>query len=421
MATMSEDPVLGTLTWDTLDRVWAGSVEVPFFRDFGDDLPQLPRRDEDDDDDVEGIMATVNEALRRGREALAEMRGVAAPVTPVADVDDDDDAPDPDTLFAQGRFKITLSGLRTRPPSQVQRDSWKQLTKGGKTIFDQLMKRLLDVYRRQRPTRIRWWNATWDDPPDEALPDARTARDLKKLLRPLEFRVHSAGDIGIHIDASWDRGGLGVRVRGGEIASIGDRDVALAIAGSGKTIDHPVLGILTRDDDQWEGSLRFEPFHEFCAVAHLQHFFNDGERRSAPAWSFIEGDFGLTVNDEDCKGPSAAQVAARQAFMRNPNRVARETLDAIVQYYRKLSKTYRKDLGSAADALMPKIESADALERLISFLGLTIFEKEKSRGREKPIAIALTFSCTWDEEHGLAVRWRDGKIEAVGQLDEAIQ
>ena len=446
-----DDATFGQLTWDLLDGGWTGAVAVDYFRDFGADLPEVETGDDEDDAEVDELMKdmpgpadfmkmfttlaaqSLNEMPEKERAAAQQMmQGLGRMSQEVADIEEEGDRFDPDKLFAEGKFKITiLAAKKKQPPTARQREEWQTLINGGDQIFDAVMKRALDEYRKQRPTRLHWWEVTYGDSPAAALPDAKTTKALKKIVRPIEFRIHKAGEIGIHFDTAYARAeGFGVLLRDGEIVDIGEKEIALDAPETlgKKTIDHPVFGRLTHADPYpwWEGSMRFEPLRAFRNVVEDRHSFLTfpewGQVRNAPSWDFLNGDFSLSVTDEEQAGPTEAQVAAYQAFMADPERTAKVLLEGILKGYRKITAGWRVDLDDddEADRTMPKLKSPDGLRELITFQGVTVYPEEKSRGKVKPVAIGLSFDCSWDEEHGLGVRWRDGKVEAVGGADEAI-
>jgi hypothetical protein len=445
-----DDATFGQLTWDLLDGGWTGAVAVDYFRDFGADLPEIESQDAEEDAEVDELMKDIPgladmmklftsfaaeqiDELPEVERAAARkmMQGMQQMTQEVADMDEEGDRFDPDKLFAEGKFKITiLAPKKQQPPTPQQREAWQNLIDRGDEIFDRVMQRALDEYRNQRPTRLHWWEVTYGDSPAAALPDAKTTKALKKVIRPIEFRLHRTGEVGIHFDTTYARAeGFGVLLRDGEIVHIGDKDMALdAPKPPGKTIDHPVFGRLEHAHPYpwWEGSMRFEPLRAFRNVVEDRHSFDTfpewGQVRNAPSWDFLNGDFSLSVTDEKQTGPTDAQVAAYQAFMAEPERTTKVLLEGILKGYRKLIASWREDLDDdeETDRTMPRLKSPDGLRELITFQGITVYPEEKSRGKVKPVAIGLSFDCSWDEEHGLGVRWRDGKVEAVGGADEAI-
>src|SRR5688500_10199428 len=157
-----------------------------------------------------------------------------------------------------------------------------------------MLARVLAVYREQRPVRRKWWEAMYgaDDPIlAQSLPDVKSAAALRKLIRPMEFRVHPAPNaktppaIGIHFDCTWDRAEFGVLLRDGEVVAMGGEDAALQppAAPEGKTIDHPDFGRLrSTGRGEWAGVFRFEPLRDFYNIAEQSHQYPDHVRQNLP-------------------------------------------------------------------------------------------------------------------------------------------
>ena len=387
-----KDELFGELAWDRIEHAWLGKARLP---------------------DLLGLGAALRD-------------------TPGGLIRDDYD---PQKLFHEGAFRLVVrpgDGRPELPPSDEQRAAWQTFLDNRTRIVDDIMSRALDAYVRQRPARLYWWTQMYggDDPLlPEALPDIQTAAELRRLVRPFRFIVRElrGGEappppVVIQFDAAWDRGGgSGAVLRGDDVVSFGPPPIVSRPGNAVPLIDVPPFGKLKcYTDRSWDGQVHFEPFARFrCIVDEREryaHYRRDPGFRSAPEWEFIEGIFDLEFTSPAEGQPAPQQVAAFEAFMRDPQQSADVVLDAILAYYREVFDTYHEAYGDPDEAnrLMPPIDSPQELRDLITFQSMVIstpLEEGESA------FIGLGFACAWDEEHGLYVRWRDGKVEDVGGVE----
>jgi hypothetical protein len=463
------------MIWDPFNGAWVAGVAIDYFRAFGGDLREYGGGDEDDDADhrahdalarnlaqdlvepgpkadtvadfisgkgdfLSAIQAITGKSIddmigQLPKSQQDGLKGFSAHVRELSESAHDPDPFEPEKLFPKGRFKVVVRAKGKEPPADAQRRAWTDLLAHGDAVFDNLMTRVLPAYQAQRAARVEWWTRTYgaDDPQLPAsLPDATTVATLMKIIRPYEFRVHTPDDpnqspaIGIHFDASWDRGdGFGVLLRDRQIVRIGHKDVALKDPDNVEAIDHPVFGRLTPSGTyEWEGRLRFEPFRAFHDVAdprltHRQMNHLDLPR-SGVSWSFASGEFDLEIHTDGGTEPTAAQADAFRQFTADPQRTADLVLNAILAYYKDVYPSYRESFqgdgdNDEFDAIMPKATSVDDLRELITFTRVLVQPDDG----DEPVALGLNFHCSWEEEHGLGVRWRNGKVEEVGYADVA--
>jgi hypothetical protein len=466
--TTIQDPAFGTLTWDASDHVWSAAIPVEYFQKFGNDMPSYGDDEEDEEegegeaeeseaggagvDVLKGLsgpgglfgMLTKTDEFKKGMAGLppeqgAQLQGILGQfVSNVRELTDRADDPgfDTDKLFAEGKFLVTVAaGESKKPPADAQCQGWTAFTAAAPAVFDEVMRRALALYQRQRPARLRWWRAMYGGKsPAKTLPDAKTPAALAKVIRPLEFRVHPGGEVGIHFNTTWDWGdGFGVMVRGRDVVAIGPEAVALKAGpkqDKAKRIDHPVFGPLRlQEGDGWKGVARFDAFGEFYEVAEQRRSrgpYEDKLPPWTPPWNFIEGEFGLMVYVDGKEEPSAAQVEAFRALKADEAETVKTVCDAVMDYYREM---YADSAGSGDDddeddddddedededgddeaELAPK--SADDLREMMMLQSIDV--RRPKRG--KSAGVVLNFSCTWDDEHGMSVLWRDGKVEKVDQ------
>ena len=377
-----DDPVFGELAWDRVEHAWLGKARL-------DDLLEL---------------------------------GAALRDTPGRFIRDDYD---PQKLFHKGAFRLVVrpgDGQPQTPPSHEQRAAWRTFFDNRARIVGELLDRARAAYVRQRPARLYWWTEMYggDDPLlPEALPDIQTVGELRKLVRPHRFVVWESRQshppplwIAIQFDAAWDRGsGFAALVRGDQLVKFGSHELAESLPPA-----HP-----KSDATPFERALvHFEPFARLrCVVDERERYARyrrDPAFRPAPSWDFIEGNFELEADSPDGQ-IAAQQVEAFNAFMRDPQHTADVVLDAILGYYRQVLDNYHRGYEDPeeADRLMPPIDSRDGLRDLITFQTMRISTPDDGRG--EPPFIGLGFACSWDEEHGLYVRWRDGAVEEVGGVE----
>lgn len=147
------------------------------------------------------------------------------------------------------------------------------------------------------------------------------------------------------------------------------------------------------------------------------------------------GTTGITVYPGD-KEPTAAQASAFEEFVKNQQAYATESIDAILKFYKAnrgaLRKEYDGDTLSAMDrcfmvekelrnaaAVFPNLKKAEDLQDWIELDNIHVFPEDGS----KSVAIGLEFRAPWAGSainHGnIGLRWRDGKLEAIGRGDVA--
>jgi len=386
------DELFGELTWDRIEHAWLGKTRLADLLDFGAALPDSP----------EGFIR---------------------------------DDFDPQKLFHEGVFRLVVrpggGGLQA-PPTDEQRQAWQQFLDDRGRIIEEIMKRALQAYVRQRPARIHWWTVMYgaDDPMlPLALPEIHTVDELRALVRPFRFVLFEPRDnrpppawIAIQFDAAWDRGtGFVALLRDAQIVEFGPPELAEKLPNTDPLIDVPPFGKLRcYKGTNWSGLVHFEPFARMERVVtdRDQHamFRRHPVFRPALHWNFVDGDFELEMVSPDAGEVAAQQIDAFNAFMRDPQRTAGVVLDAILAYYRQVFDVYHEGYADEDEVnrLMPTIESTEGLRDLITFQTMMI---STPLDEAESAFVGLGFACSWDEEHGLYVRWRDGQVEEVGFVE----
>ncbi len=485
-----DDPAFGTLVWDALDGAWAAGVAIDHFASFGSDLPPIASDDDEEDAASEDENGGDGEedALRK---AISSSTGFFDLLTQTTEVRGelekmpaeeralferafsnlreqaeavDDPAIDEDKVLAEGKFLLSVvPPAKKKPPTDEQREAWTALLADIDAIAGKVMARALEVYRRQRPVRLKWWKA-YDDSPARHLPDVKTTKALAKVVRPMRFRVYPGGEVGVLFDGIWERAGaFGALLREGEILALGPEKVTLEYTPkkkAAKRLDHPVFGPLRLASgigDEWVGTLRFDAFGDFYEIANERRskaFFGDQLPPWSPPWDFIEGEIDLTVYAEkDGTEPSEAQADVFRAFMADERKVVADVTAAVFDYYRKYyaedaeadeadddadtdaddeedvdgdeDEADSEDDEEAADDSdddfddgddddEPRAKSPEDLRELMTLQSVGVVPGRK----KKSAAVVLNFSCTWDDEHGMSVLWRDRKVAEVNQMSQ---
>ncbi|WP_427182385.1 DUF6985 domain-containing protein [Paenibacillus sp. TC-CSREp1] len=108
------------------------------------------------------------------------------------------------------------------------------------------------------------------------------------------------------------------------------------------------------------------------------------------------------------------QKEAYTNFIGNMDDIMTKVEAAIFDYYQEVYMDYREMVGEdEADKIAPIIENKEELDHLIEPTQLIIRRVRKNGVRR----IGLLFNCTWEIEHGLAVKIEDEEIVEVGFQD----
>jgi hypothetical protein len=156
-----------------------------------------------------------------------------------------------------------------------------------------------------------------------------------------------------------------------------------------KHIDDPVFGHLTRSVvDLYERDYSLKLFGK-KHVVKLQ----------------------VNVCPED--GLEKKQIRAFQLFEQQLARMLAEAEKKMLAYYQSVCADYRNDLGitAARDKRVPLIKTVAELAHLVKPEAILF-----RFGRLRP-TFGLLCQCTWEIEHGLAVKFVNGKVAEVGFQD----
>lgn len=480
------DDQFAELKWN--DDIWEGAVTFERFREWGAAL------DEKDPPDTRPTEAPDRSPTKRQLEAREELakfaqqaggaegealasvmstflsnlaaRESAVAQAPTTEPEPDEDAQEDEDsrLLREGTCTLYIETAEDKrvKPTKRQRAAWQAMVDRGDALWDELLERSFDDYRRQLPVRRKWWRAIYGDYLlDKRLPEVRTIEQFRRLIRPAVFRLKSPPDaqdtkattpveISLHVIATWEVDGLGVIIRDGRITEIGQViDTVHVSQRERDTIDHPAFGVLRRipSDDlmeyvsewkmpkdgesglknarrvanrPWLGHAPFAPLSDFADVADMRAQYahnraNADRPESRMRWEFANGEFELRVYAPPGEPPSAAQAAAWSAFKADEKRYGREMLDTIFNQYQETVQTRRQNWKDRyVDDVLPAITEASGMRELFQLIEIHVHPPDE-QGR---VTIGLAFVAAFDYS-GFSAVWRDGKFVEWGVWDDA--
>lgn len=381
-----KDPLFGNLDW--ADGYWEGSVILPYFAGFGADMPRVAQDPTEDPD-------------------------------PFDDEDDDEPAEDADDRKRKKGtvdLLVTPAGGARLKPTDAQRLAWKHVKARGDAAWEELMQKLLETYRRQRPSRVHWWKKVYGDHAlPRALPDLKNADALSKtivlvdvLVQPHAVPPAATPDVLVQFAGGWLPTGFAAVFRDGRVADFVTYD-APDEAEKPIRFEHPAFGRLAWNDHYaaWLGNVRWEGLDTFANVAPMRARFEKNRARfknpELPLeWDFIEGRLSTVIHPLGVEPPTARQVAAYESFRAAAEKNAAAIAEAIHRHYQ----------GSGAG---PKIAGPDAMREHLELA--TIHVHPDDRKDKHPPAIGVAFYGPADTSFG--VRFRDGRVESVGESEDA--
>lgn len=378
-----KDPVFGDMRWED-HGTWATSVSIDYLRDLGPDV--LGDSEPNPEDPLDGA-----------------------------------------ALLKQGKWLLTIDmGNKRARPAESQRAAWKQFLAAGDALWDDILDRILDEYRRQRPARVRWWKSVYgDEKLKQILPDLKTRDQMKRHVFPFQLQIQlpekgkNLPDIGLLFVALWVEDTFGVRLHDGAVKEMGYNAIALPNIASRfeKRIDMPVFGSLKRSSDMpdWLGVFQCQSFADFMMLATERAavragVFPGGPLRCNLDWFLATGRFVLFVHSKTGKPPTDRQAQALSDFSRDEKKNAAAIVSSIFSYYQESYEKHRSEYrGNYLDIAIPKLKNADGLRELTELTEINVLPED---GNGVPIGFG--FGSTWTGGRGLGVRWRNGEVEEVG-------
>lgn len=135
------------------------------------------------------------------------------------------------------------------------------------------------------------------------------------------------------------------------------------------------------------------------------------------AWPFlgVVAHTRLTIPCDDDAEISADQREAYAAFEQRKAEMCNSAENAIFAYYRENLADLRVRFGAQfADQWSPEIASTEDLSRLLTPSEVIIQESSSTLPER---IVGLLFDCTWEPNLGLAVKFVDERLSAVGTQD----
>ena len=123
---------------------------------------------------------------------------------------------------------------------------------------------------------------------------------------------------------------------------------------------------------------------------------------------------GLIIEgDEDAQFENS-QIEAYKEFMKNKDILLKKCEEESYEYYQNVCLDYRDRLGNEfKDKLAPIVSNQDRLNNLVDPKQILFPMTFGSDIRE----FGILCECTWEEEHGLAIKYQDEKVVEVGYQD----
>ncbi len=121
----------------------------------------------------------------------------------------------------------------------------------------------------------------------------------------------------------------------------------------------------------------------------------------------------ICVNGNENGEFEEVQKEAYNNFFSDVKNLLMDAEDSIYEYYQEVCEDYRERMGDGADESIPLISIKEEIRNLIRLnevLFPWVFKKEI---RE----VGLLLTCSWEPEHGLAVKFENEKIVEVGYQD----
>lgn len=154
-----------------------------------------------------------------------------------------------------------------------------------------------------------------------------------------------------------------------------------------KEINHKVFGKI-KFDYSWEGE---------------QEVYFFGKKRLIT----------LIINGEEDANFEQSQIDSFISFFNNKDKYLLEAENEIFKYYQKVCPDYRDRLEDSADEFAPILLRREEIAKLIELTQI-IFPYSFGKNIRK---VGLLLNCTWEQEHGLAVKFENDETVEVGYQD----
>jgi len=125
--------------------------------------------------------------------------------------------------------------------------------------------------------------------------------------------------------------------------------------------------------------------------------------------------FAVVINSDAKKPITDACMKSMRDFDANEASLCKAVLAAIHKHYAMVRKTLAGLVGKEElAAIAPAVRAVSDMSPLIAFSTLHIHAADAA-GSD----LGFHFECVWEEEHGLGVRVRDGRVVMVASEEDA--
>lgn len=356
------------------DDAWLTSVQLPYFKTFGQNLDLAPPKRNADPFDTEA-------------------------------------------LFRKGRFRLFLQcGSPPKRPTSAQRLAWIKLLDRGASLWDDVLRRITAEYNLQRPARLDAWKRMYGrNGISRALPNVVIARQMRTLIRPYELYIPRPTDdwpaeVRVKFYSTWFNG-LTVRVSDGRMTGFLRNPFCHDPIDLPPTLQHPTFGRLGWQNGAWHGHVRLNPFRHFMNLAQWCTPDSTDPPDSTLGWDLARGEFPIKVFSPAKKPPSPAQAQAFQQFKSRESNHAADVIQSIFDDYIE-NYPARADQwqGPNMEYLLPELASPADLLDMIELRSINLPRTRKGASH----TLAFEFACTWST--GIGVLWKDGRVTQIGSL-----
>lgn len=123
-------------------------------------------------------------------------------------------------------------------------------------------------------------------------------------------------------------------------------------------------------------------------------------------------DLKLTIDAEYEEGFSRQQKQAFTRFMEGSSNLLRTAEQELLTYYKSICSDLRDQFGDSKDDWAPIVRSKKQFSEIVTLTALYI-PSEKGRSR----TLGLLLNCTWDDSHGIAVKFVNEKLKEIDNQD----
>lgn len=121
----------------------------------------------------------------------------------------------------------------------------------------------------------------------------------------------------------------------------------------------------------------------------------------------------LIINGEEDAKFEQSQIEAFRNFFNNEEEFLTVAEEEIFRYYQDICLDYRDRLDDSADELAPVISKKEDVAKLVD-LNQIIFPYSFDEDIRR---VGLLLNCTWEPEHGLALKFENELVVEVGYQD----